>query len=112
MIIGTFNVIDYIHFVCLKFMQFNRRKLTFLVCYSVASEQLWLFNGEVEDSTDGDFFHPINGSEHGSPPSLTTRDKELVSVLELRSKSRARGSNQLPLNPQSVTLPTLYHLWC
>ena len=30
------------------------------------------------------FFHPLNGTEHGSPPSLTTRDRELVSVLEVR----------------------------
>ena len=39
-------------------------------------------NGQVEDSTIGDFFPKINGTEHRSPPSLTTRDRELVSVLE------------------------------
>ena len=49
------------------------------------SEQLWLFNSQVNDSTAGDFFfHPLNGTEHGSHPSLTTRDRELVSVLEVR----------------------------
>ena len=30
------------------------------------------------------FLHPLNGTEHGSHPSLTTRDRELVSVLEVR----------------------------
>ena len=30
------------------------------------------------------FFLPLNGAEHGSPPSLTTHDRELVSVLEVR----------------------------
>ena len=43
-----------------------------------------LFNGQVEDSTAEDFFHPLNGTEHGSHPSLTTRDRDLVSVLEVR----------------------------
>ena len=35
---------------------------------------------KVEDSTVGDFFHPFNGTEHGSPPFLTTRDRAPVSV--------------------------------
>ena len=30
------------------------------------------------------FFYPLNGAEHGSQPSLTPRDRELVSVLEVR----------------------------
>ena len=34
----------------------------------LVSQQLWLFNGEVEDSTAGFFFDPLNGTEHGSPP--------------------------------------------
>ena len=46
---------------------------------------MWLLNGQVEDSTAGDlFFYPLTGTEHGSQPRLTTRDKELVSVLEVR----------------------------
>ena len=40
------------------------------------------------------FFHPLNGTEHGSPPSLTTRDKELVSVQEVRIEPR-------DLNPET-----------
>ena len=36
------------------------------------------------------FFTPIYGTEHVSPPSLTTCDRELVSVLVL-SKNRAQG---------------------
>ena len=51
------------------------------------------------------FFHPLNGSGHGSHPSLTTRDRELVSVLEVRIEPG--DLNQRPLTPQSVTLPTL-----
>ena len=69
------------------------------------SEQLWLFNGQVEDSTAGDFFYPLNGTEHGSQPSLTTRDRELVSVLEVRIEPG--DLNRRPLTLQSVTLPTL-----
>ena len=30
------------------------------------------------------FYHPLNGTEHGSHPSLTTLHRELVSVLEVR----------------------------
>ena len=45
------------------------------------SEQLWLFKSQVEDSTVRDFFYPLNGTENGSQPSLTTLDRELVSVL-------------------------------
>ena len=70
------------------------------------SEQLWLFNGQVNDSTQGDFyFHPLNGSEHGPHPSLTTRDRGLVSVLEVRIEPG--DLNLKPLTPQSVTVPTL-----
>ena len=50
-------------------------------------------------------FHPLNGTEHGSPPSLTTRDRELVSVLEVIIEPG--DLNLKPLTPQSVTLPTL-----
>ena len=51
------------------------------------------------------FFHPLNCTKYGSHPSLTTRDKELVSVLELRDEPG--DLNPRPLTPQSVTLPTL-----
>ena len=65
-----------------------------------------LFNGQVEDSTAGDyFFYPLASTEHGSQPSLTTRDRELVSVLEVRIEPG--DLNPRPLTPQSVTLPTL-----
>ena len=48
------------------------------------AEQLWPFNnGKVEVSTV-DVFSPLNGTEHGSAPSLTTRDTELVSNLVVR----------------------------
>ena len=30
------------------------------------------------------FFHPLNRTEHGSAPSLTTRDRELIFVLDSR----------------------------
>ena len=68
------------------------------------SHPMWLFNGQVEDSIVGDFYHPLNGTGHGSPPSLTTRDRELVSVLEVRIEPMYL--NQRPLTPQFVTLPT------
>ena len=76
------------------------------------SEQLWLFNGQVDDSTAGDFFSPtlIHGTEHGSHPSLTTRDRDLVSVLEVRIEPG--DLNQRPLTPQSVTLPTQLRAGC
>ena len=51
------------------------------------------------------FFLPTAGTEHGSQPSLTTRDRELVSVLEVRIEPG--DLNRRPLTPQSVTLPTL-----
>ena len=51
------------------------------------------------------FFYPLNVSERGSQPSLTTRGRELVSVLEVRIEHG--DLNQRPLTPQSVTLPTL-----
>ena len=50
-------------------------------------------------------FYPLTSTEHGSQPSLTTRDKELVSVLKVRTD---RGDlNPRPRTPQFVTLPTL-----
>ena len=73
-------------------------------------EKLWLFNGEVEDSTAGDYFcYPLTGTEHSSKPSLTTRDRELVSVLEARIEPGDLNPMQrpTPVTPQSVTLPTL-----
>ena len=69
------------------------------------SEQLWLFNGQVEDSIARDFFYPLNGAEHGSQPSLTTSDRELIYVLEVIIEPG--NLNPRPLTPQSVTLPTL-----
>ena len=51
------------------------------------------------------FFCPLNGTQNGSQPSLTTRDRELVSVLEVRIEPG--DLNPRPLTPQSVTLPTL-----
>ena len=51
------------------------------------------------------FFYPLTGTEHGSQPALTTRDRELVSVLEVRIEPR--DLNPRPLTPQFVTLPTL-----
>ena len=49
------------------------------------------------------FLYPLNCREHGSPPSLTTSDTELVSVLEVRIKPQ--DLNPRPLTLQSVTLP-------
>ena len=51
------------------------------------------------------FFHPLNGTEHGSPPFLTTCDRELVSVLEVSIESE--DLNLRPPTLQSITLPTL-----
>ena len=45
-----------------------------------------LLYGQVGDSIDGDFLHLINDAEHTFPPLLTTRDRELVSVLESRAE--------------------------
>ena len=57
----------------------------FVFVFGKFSEHLWLFNGQAEDSTVGDyFFYPLRGTEHRSQPSLTTRNRELVSVLEVR----------------------------
>ena len=41
--------------------------LYILFSFSVVSEQLWLFNSQVEDSIVGDkfVFHPLNGTEDG-----------------------------------------------
>ena len=49
------------------------------------------------------FFTPLNGTEHGSRPSLITRDRELLSVLEVRIEPGASDSEA----PKSVTLPTI-----
>ena len=66
-------------------VRINRKEIKghagFVFVFVLFSDQLWLFNGQVDDSTAGDFFHPLNGSETGSHPSLTTRDRGLVSVL-------------------------------
>ena len=51
------------------------------------------------------YFYPLNSTEHWSQPSLTTRDRELVSVVEVRIEPG--DLNPRPLTPQSVTLPTL-----
>ena len=51
------------------------------------------------------FFYPLTRSEHGFQPSLTTRDRELVSVLEVRIEPG--DLNPTPLTPQSVTVPTV-----
>ena len=48
---------------------------------------------------------PLNDTEQVSQPSLTTRDRELVSVLEVRIEPG--DLNPRPLTLQSVTLPTL-----
>ena len=70
------------------------------------SELLCLFSGRVEDSIVGKKIHPLNGTEHGSLPYLTTRDRELVSVLEVRIEPG--DLHPRPLTPdQSVTLLTL-----
>ena len=50
-------------------------------------------------------FYPLTGTEHESQPSSTTRDRELVSVLEVRIEPG--DLNPRPLTSQSVTLPTL-----
>ena len=42
-------------------------------------------------------FYPLTGTEHGSHPSLTTQDKELVSVLEVRIE--LGDLNPRPLTP-------------
>ena len=62
---------------------------------------LCLFNGQVEDSTAGDFFSPRQRF-FNSQPSVTTRDRELVSVQEVRIEPR--DLNPRPLTPQSCTL--------
>ena len=56
----------------------------------------------------GDYFYPLTGTGNGSPPSLITRDRELVSVLEVRIEPG--DLNPRPQTPQSVTLPTIYHV--
>ena len=51
------------------------------------------------------FFYPLTGTERGSQPSLTARDRELASVLEVRIEPG--DLNPRPMTPQSVTLTTL-----
>ena len=51
------------------------------------------------------FFYPLAGTELVSQPSLTARDRDLVSVPEIRIEPG--DLNPRPLTPQSVTLPTL-----
>ena len=46
------------------------------------------------------FHYPLTGTEHGFQPSLTIRDREVVSVLEVKIEPG-------DLNPRSLTLPTL-----
>ena len=76
----------------------NQSNVVFCFCFWVVSEQLWLFKGQVEDSTAGDYlFYPLTGTELGSQPSLTTRDRELVSVLEVRIEPG--DLNPRPLTP-------------
>ena len=76
---------------CLHLTQKNTRTHAYLFYFLLWGSFLnshGLFNGQVEDSTAGDyFFYPLTGTEHGSQPSLTTRDRELVSVLEVRIES-------------------------
>ena len=35
------------------------------------------------------YFRPLKDTEHGSPPPLTTRDRELVSLLKMSIDLRA-----------------------
>ena len=79
--------------------------IVFFLAFVLFSEQLLLFDGRVEDSPKETFFHPLNGTELGSLPSLITRDREQFSVLEVRIEPK--DMDQRPLTPQSVTLPTL-----
>ena len=51
------------------------------------------------------FFYTLAGTELLSQASLTARERELVSVLEIRIEPG--DLNQRALTPQSVTLPTL-----
>ena len=51
------------------------------------------------------FTHLINRTENGSPPPLTTHDRELVSALEVRIEPW--DLNPRPLTLQSVTLPII-----
>ena len=62
----------------------NRFGYYYYFIFLLFTEQLWLFNGQVDDSPAGDFFHPLNITQHGYHPSLTTRGRERVYVLEVR----------------------------
>ena len=50
-------------------------------------------------------FYPLTGTDLGSQPSLTARDRDLVSVLEVRIEPGDLDPRLLI--PLSVTLPTL-----
>ena len=52
------------------------------------------------------FFYPLDSPEHGSQPFLTTRDRELVSVLEVRIEP---GIWTQDLWLRSLSLYQLYH---
>ena len=43
-------------------------------------------------------FHPLNSTEHGSPPSLTTRDRKLVTVLEESSSEFEPETSDSPVH--------------
>ena len=66
---------------------------------------MWLLNGQVETPPWEASLYPLDGTENGSPPSLTTRDRELGFVLEVRIEPG--DLNPGPLTPRSVTLPTI-----
>ena len=66
--------------------------------------------GKSKTPPHENFFPPLNGTEHGSQPSLTTSDRELGSVPEVRIEPG--DLNQRPLVPQSVTLPTIPGAGC
>ena len=84
---------------------FNR-DFSFCFSFRIVFWTIVAVQGQVEDSTVWDLFlYPPNGTENGSPPSLTTRDRELVSVVEVRIEPG--DLNTRPLTPQSVTLRTI-----
>ena len=70
------------------------------VCFvfgSFYSLLLGLFNGSRRLHRRRLFFYPLTGTEHESQPILTTRDRELVSVLEVRIEPG--DLNPRPLTP-------------
>lgn len=64
-----------------------KRGLVLIFSCSIVSEQLWRFNGQVEDSSDGNFFHPINGTEQGSLQPLAIRDKQKIDDMRKQKRS-------------------------